>query len=138
MSKYDKTMMAVAFLWAEHATCDRLSVGCVISRDERILVQGYNGAPKGMPHCPPLHEPERCLAVHAEQNTIAWAARTGISLLNSTAYSTHQPCLICARLLITAGITRVVYSEPYRLIDGLELLEVAGIDTYRFEWESNS
>ena len=121
-------MMQVAYLWAEHSTCDRLSVGVVISRDERILVQGYNGSPKGMKHCPRNHSTEECLAVHAEQNAIAWAARTGVSLYNATLYCTHQPCLICARLIITTGINRVVYAEPYRLEDGLALLRQASIN----------
>jgi len=161
MGKYDETMMATAFLWAEHATCSRLHVGCVFARDERVLVQGYNGAPKGMPHCDHRCNcgtsnsnehavnckvgPEGCQAVHAEQNAIAWAARQGIPLLGSTAYSTHQPCLICARLLVSAGVSRVVYKHPYRLLEGLVLLEDAGVSVgcldqpeWRISWEYES
>jgi dCMP deaminase len=119
----ETTLLGTAYLWADRSTCARLKVGCVISRDGRILVQGYNGAPAGMPHCDYPHEPEDCLAVHAEANAIAFAARWGVMLEGAMLTCTHQPCLNCARLIINAGISRVIFSEPYRLKDGLRLLQ---------------
>lgn len=151
MSKYDKTMMGTAELWAENATCSRLHVGCVMAKGDRIMVTGYNGAPSGLPHCDHVcncdvsevtdrkpdeeffHQsfcksgPENCKAVHAEQNAIAWAARNGVPLLGATCYTTHQPCLVCARLIVSAGIERVVYREEYRDPAGLLLLKQASL-----------
>lgn len=156
--KYDRTMMATAELWAKHGTCSRMQVGVVFAKESRILVQGYNGAPKGLTHCD--HEcncdefiarfpnvmfmeeghfqdcksQQPCdWAVHAEQNGIAWAARTGVSLDGSTAYSTHQPCAVCARLIITSGVARVVYKHPYRRSEGLELLREASVRVLKLE-----
>lgn len=141
------TLMSTAHLWAERSTCSRLHVGCVLHRDGRILVQGYNGAPAGLSHCD--HEcscvltdhgehypdcnsgPQNCRAVHAEQNAIAWAARWGVGLENAEAVITHQPCLACARLLINAGLIQVTFQEPYRLQDGVNLLIEAGIPVYQ-------
>lgn len=126
------TLLSTAFLWAERSTCDRRKVGCVISRDGRILVQGYNGAPAGMPHCDYPHEPNECLAVHAEANAIAFAARWGVMLEGAILTCTDEPCLNCARLIINAGITQVSYARPYRLHDGLALLRDAGIKVLGF------
>lgn len=126
--------MATAYLWAERGTCERLKVGCVISREGRILVQGYNGAPPGLPHCPgdknffDVHLPEDCLAVHAEQNAIAWAARNGVALEGASLHVTHMPCLACARSIITAGISSVMYADRYRDEAGFELLREAGLN----------
>lgn len=146
-------LMQSAYLWAQRSTCSRLHVGCVIERDGRILVQGYNGAPAGLDHC--NHEctcdiegyraqfpsktwahasvcnsAQPCLqAVHAEQNAIAYAARHGVGLEGASAWVTNQPCMSCAQSLINAGITDVYYFEPYRLPDGIELLRAAGIGT---------
>lgn len=150
----ENALMATAFIWAQRSTCSRLSVGAVIHREGRILVQGYNGAPAGLPHCD--HEcncswadnpkanakgrghkewcasgPVYCRAVHAEQNAIAWAARVGVRLEGSEIMVTHQPCLACARSLINAGVEKVFFVEEYRLKDGLELLIEAGIRVER-------
>ena len=123
----ESLLMDTARLWAARSTCSRLQVGCVISRDGRILVQGYNGAPSGLPHCDGEHEPEECRAVHAEQGAIAHAARNGVALQGATLHVTNMPCLSCARSIINSGITVVVYDEPYRLRDGVDLLKAAGI-----------
>jgi len=127
----DEALFANAEIWAERSTCDRLHVGCVIHRNGRTLVTGYNGAPPGMSHCPPNHSPDDCLAVHAEQNAIAFAARWGVELEGAAIVVTHQPCLSCARLVISSGLISVTYKHPYRLIDGLLLLEAAGITVTR-------
>jgi dCMP deaminase len=134
----EEALVETAFVWARRSTCSRLSVGAVIHREGRILSQGYNGAPAGLPHCPldepekdrvRVHTPEECRAVHAEANAIAWAARHGVGLEGSGIVITHQPCLNCARLIINAGISSVVYVHPYRLLDGVSLLLDAGIQT---------
>lgn len=150
----DEALLETAIIWARRSTCDRLHVGCVMERDGRILVQGYNGAPAGLAHCD--HEcscvltdhgthyadcntgPDNCRAVHAEQNAIAWAARLGVGLEGASAWVTHQPCLSCARSMINAGIREVHYIHPYRLKDGVELLREAGIKVSHhlaFGWE---
>ena len=136
-SSRDNTLMGVAELWAEHSTCSRLSVGAVISRDGRSLSSGYNGAPKGMPHCVHnntvvingvvLGESGCTTAVHAELNAIAFAARYGMSTDGADLHCTHQPCLNCAMAIINAGIIRVVYLHPYRDPAGTNLLLAAGV-----------
>ena len=143
-----EALLQTAHVWADRSTCDRLHVGCVIAREGRILVQGYNGAPSGLPHC--VHEKEilesdegvikeywsdgPCItAEHAERNAIAWAARNGVKLKGAEMYITHMPCLPCAMSIINAGIYKVVYREPYRLTDGVELLERAGITVYQVD-----
>lgn len=145
--------METAFIWARRSTCSRLHVGCVIHREGRILVQGYNGAPAGLEHC--NHECECDLkplmaekglghklwcpaakpctrSVHAEQNAISYAARFGVGLEGAELFCTNQPCLSCAQTIINAGIGRVIYAEPYRLREGHELLEEAGIEVGQF------
>lgn len=147
MSKLDRNqaMMATAYLWSQRSTCSRLQVGAVFQRDGRILVQGYNGAPAGLPHCnhsctccvsgpePALHH-EQCKkiqpctqAVHAEQNGISYAAKWGVALEGSILHCTHQPCLTCSLSIVNLGLSAVIYCEPYRLTDGVELLEAAGV-----------
>lgn len=140
----DKTLMGVAQLWSEHATCSRLAVGAVISRDGRSFSTGYNGSPKGMPHCDHstcycdetgliAHDCDKhgtCrTAVHAELNAIAFAARHGLATEGAELHSTHQPCLNCAMAIINAGIVRVVFLHPYRDDAGLDLLKAAGVTT---------
>lgn len=139
-------LMRTADLWAEKGTCSRLQVGAVFAREGRILVQGYNGAPAGLPHCNhscdcgrPHDHWSDCRssmpcerAVHAEQNGIAWAAREGVGLKDAELYSTHEPCINCARSIINAGIRDVTFRHPYRLHDGLELMREAGIHIYQF------
>lgn len=124
----DQTLMDTAWAWSRRSTCDRLHVGAVFSLEGRILAQGYNGSPKGMPHCPPDHDTEDCLAVHAEANAISWAARNGVRLDFSELHVTHEPCLQCARLLVNVGVDKITFQEAYRLHDGYRLLEAAGIN----------
>jgi dCMP deaminase len=81
-----------------------------------------------MPHCDYPHETKDCLAVHAEANAISWAARNGVRLDYSELHVTHEPCLQCARLILNAGVERVMFQEPYRLHEGYELLVSAGVD----------
>lgn len=133
-----EALIATAFIWARRSTCDRLSVGAVIHRNGRILVQGYNGAPSGLDHCPIEHESDECRAVHAEQNAIAFAARHGVEVDGAEIVVTHQPCLSCARSIINSGIKSVTYVHPYRLIDGVLLLREAGITVDEvIDWEDS-
>ena len=114
---WDDYFMNIAFTVAERSTCDRAHVGAVIVRDRRILTTGYNGAPAGLPHCDEvghLMVDGHCVrTLHAEQNAIIQAALHGVDIAGSTIYVTHQPCLTCAKMIINAGITRVVYAGNY-------------------------
>lgn len=133
--------MDVARVMASRSTCSRASVGAVIAQDTRVVATGYNGAPAGLPHCDhecdcgtPEHIDGYCaslqpcaVAVHAEANAIAFAAKHGVVTDRATLYVTLSPCLSCARLIINAGITDVVYGEQYRNVSGLDLLRSAGV-----------
>ncbi len=140
----DEYFMNIAEVVATRATCLRNCVGAVIVRDKRIISTGYNGAPRNLEHCldigcirdqeniesGTMHEV--CRAVHAEQNAIIQAALHGVSTKDSVMYVTHQPCIICAKMIINAGIRRVVYGKEYPDVAGLELFGEAGILTRRF------
>ena len=117
--------MTIAHQVASRTTCIRRAVGAIVVNDKRILATGYNGTPMGLPHCEEtgclrekLHVPsgkchELCRGVHAEQNAITQAAYHGVSVNGGTVYCTHQPCVVCTKMLINAGIKRVVYGNPY-------------------------
>ena len=113
--------MRIAYMVSERSTCIRRRVGCVLVKDKRILATGYNGAPSGLPTCKERGEclrrklgvasgthAEICYAVHAEQNAIIQAARLGVSIDGATLYCTHQPCSLCTRMIINAGLSQVV------------------------------
>jgi dCMP deaminase len=123
--------MEIARTVATRATCPRARVGAVLTRDRRILTTGYNGAPRGVQHCTDVG----CLmvdghcqrAVHAEANAIVQGALHGVSLEGATAYCTHQPCAGCSKLLISAGVVRIVYADAYPDAIAAELLAEAGV-----------
>jgi dCMP deaminase len=128
----DELLVHMTHAVSERSTCNRLNVGAIIARQGRMITSGYNGPPSGLPHCvhaamdgTPCHD-----AVHAEANAIAFAARYGSSTEGAELFVTHSPCVSCAQLIVQAGIVRVVYSQEYRSLDGLDLLEKAGIETY--------
>ncbi len=138
--KWDNRFMDVARLVAGWSSCCRENrqVGCVIVKNKRILTTGYNGAPSGVENCkergscmrdelkiPSGKELEKCYATHAEQNALIQAARQGVSVEGATVYCTHQPCAICSKLMINAGIVRIVYGESYPDGFSLELLKEA-------------
>lgn len=125
-AEWDNYFMSVAELIKTRSTCIRRQVGAVIVRDNRIVTTGYNGAPSGLTHCTDIgtcirekrHVPsgerhELCRALHAEQNAIIQAAKLGISVDGATIYVTVQPCAICAKMLINAGIKRIVFKGEY-------------------------
>lgn len=128
----DQMMLGMAEYVAMRGSCTKLQVGAVIARDHRCISTGYNGAPAGVAHCShTLAEDARITcerSVHAEANAVAYAARYGVSTEGCTLYVTHQPCINCAKLIINAGIRRVVYRFPYRLTEGIELMREVGID----------
>ncbi len=143
----DEYFMKIAKVVATRSTCLRQKVGAVIVKDKRILATGYNGAPSGLPHCdevgcmrerlkvPSGERQELCRGVHAEQNAVIQAAKFGISVDGATLYSTHCPCITCAKIIINAGIKKVVYGKEYADKNGLKLLEEAGIEVVYFPLE---
>jgi dCMP deaminase len=122
---WDEYFMQIAHLVSQRSTCLRRNVGAVIVKDKRMLATGYNGAPSGIAHCldtgclrekmkiPSGQRHELCRGLHAEQNAIIQASLYGISVKGSTFYVTNQPCVICAKMLINAGISEVVVSAGY-------------------------
>ena len=130
----------MAELTAQRSTCLRRHVGAVIVKDKHIVATGYNGAPRGIAHCdekggclrqkmgvPSGQRHELCRALHAEQNAIIQAATLGQSIENATIYITHQPCVICAKMIINAGIKRIVVKEGYPDELSVEILDEAGL-----------
>lgn len=123
--------MQIAQTVATRATCPRLSVGCVLVRDHRMLTTGYNGSPRGVAHCTDagcIVVNDHCQrATHAEANAVVQGALHGVNLAGSTAYCTHQPCVNCTKLFISAGVTRLVYAAPYDDPVAESLLREAGV-----------
>lgn len=146
---WDEYYMSMVELVKERSTCLRRKVGAVIVKDQRILTSGYNGAPSGCDHCedvgclrqklnvPSGERHELCRALHAEQNAIVQAAFHGISIEGSTIYVSTQPCVICSKLIINAGIVRVIYNGDYPDALSMQLLEEAGIQVERYCLTSN-
>jgi dCMP deaminase len=131
---WDEYFMQIAHTVSGRATCRRRSVGAVIERNRRILATGYNGAPRGVPHCEEwgCDITQKCeLAAHAEQNAIAQAAANGISCEGATMYVMCQPCNVCAKMLINAGIKRVVFEGDYPDDLALRLFAHAGVELVR-------
>ena len=127
--------------YAEGRTSPNPLVGAVIVRDKRVMTTGYNGAPAGVRTCvergeclrkklgiPSGTRHEMCYAVHAEQNAIIQAAKLGVSIEGATLYCTHQPCILCAKMIVNSGITRVVYGEGYPDEFSMEIFDEAGVD----------
>lgn len=128
---WDEYFMEVARTVASRATCPRASVGAVLVRGHRILTTGYNGAPRGVAHCSEIGcemVSGHCVrSTHAEANAVVQGALHGVSLEGATAYCTHQPCVNCAKLLISAGIVRIVYSDAYVDPFSQQMLAEAGV-----------
>jgi dCMP deaminase len=135
--------MEIAKMVALRSTCLRRKTGAVIVRDKRILATGYNGAPSGVRHCdevgclreelgiPSGERHELCRGLHAEQNAILQAALHGVSLKDSEIFTTHEPCILCSKMLINVGIKKIYYLEPYPDELARELLEEAGVERIR-------
>ena len=111
---WDKYLISLAVLATKRSSCNRLQVGCVIVRDNRVISTGYNGFLQGSPHISRVVNNHEQFTIHAEQNAICFAAKEGVSLCDSVAYVTHYPCINCFKLLIAAGIKEVKYLENYK------------------------
>jgi dCMP deaminase len=133
---WDEYFMQIARTVATRATCPRASVGAVLVREHRILTTGYNGAPRGVAHCTQagcmLVNDHCARATHAEANAIVQGALHGVGLQNATAYCTHQPCVNCSKLLISAGVVKIIYQQPYPDAIATELLAEAGVALLSF------
>ena len=137
--------MAITKMVAMRSTCLRRKVGAVLVKDKRILATGYNGAPAGLQHCervgclrerleiPQGERHELCRGTHSEQNAIIQAATFGVSIKEATLYSTHFPCVLCTKMIINAGIIRVVYLQGYADDLSQEMIQEAGIEVSRLK-----
>jgi dCMP deaminase len=144
---WDQYFLNIANVVAGRSTCLRRQVGALVVKDKRILTTGYNGAPRGLAHCydtgclrdkagaasGTTHE--LCRGLHAEQNAILQAALHGVSIDGGVMYSTHQPCVLCTKMVINAGLWAIYYLEPYEDPLAHRLLEEAGIVTQKMESE---
>jgi len=137
---WDEYFMSIAEQVAGRSTCLRRRTGAVLVKDKRILATGYNGVPSGLAHCEEagcLREQRRiesgshhelCRGIHAEQNAVIQAAKHGIPIDRATVYSTHQPCVLCAKILLNAGVADIVYRDPYPDALSAQLLSEAGVN----------
>ncbi|MBD3311083.1 MAG: cell division protein DedD [Candidatus Magasanikbacteria bacterium] len=146
---WDEYFMEVAHAVAKRATCDRGRSGCVIAKNKQILVTGYVGSAAGLPHCDEVghqmktvthedgHQSQHCVrTTHAEQNAIVQAAKIGIAIKNATLYCKMTPCTVCARMIINAGIKRVVCEKKYHAGEESEIMfRKVGIELDYFEEE---
>ena len=134
----DLRYLRMAAIWAENSYCQRRKVGALIVKDKMIISDGYNGTPSGFENvCEDENNLTKPYVLHAEANAITKIARSNNSSDGATMYVTASPCIECAKLIIQAGIKRVVYSEHYRLEDGIELLKRAGIEVIYIELNEN-
>jgi len=136
--------MEIAHLVSRRSTCLRRQVGAVLVKGKNILATGYNGTPSGISHCeqtgclrqqlnvPSGERHELCRGLHAEQNAIIQAAKHGVNITGATLYCTNSPCIICTKMLINAGICRIVYQEGYPDTLSLEMLDESGIEVMEF------
>jgi dCMP deaminase len=131
---WDEYFMTVAYLISNRSTCEKLHVGAVIIRDKRIITTGYNGHIPGSPHSSLQIDGHEQMTIHAETNAIADAAKRGISLMDSTVYVTHFPCINCTKNLIASGIKEVIYGEDYHNNEiCLELFKLGNIMVKKYE-----
>ena len=130
----DRRYIRMAGIWAENSYCKRRKVGALIVKDKMIISDGYNGTPSGFENvCEDENNVTKPYVLHAEANAITKIARSNNSSDGATLYVTASPCIECAKLIIQARIKRVVYSEKYRLEDGIDLLRRAGIEIIYLE-----
>ena len=125
----DKRYLRMARIWAENSYCRRRQVGALLVKDQMIISDGYNGTPAGFTNvCEDEDGSTKPYVLHAEANAITKVARSGNASAGSSLYITASPCMECSKLIIQAGIKRVVFNELYRLSDGLDLLANAGVE----------
>lgn len=141
---WDEYFMQIAKLVAQRSTCLRRKVGAILVRDKRVLCTGYNGAPQGLTHCsevgclrekwgiPSGQRQEICRGLHAEQNAIIQGALHGVSIKNSLLYCTHQPCITCSKMIINAGIKKIIFQGDYPDPLAQQVLKEAGIKLIKY------
>ena len=125
----DRRYARMALIWAENSYCERRKVGALVVKNNMIISDGYNGTPTGFENiCEDENNVSKPYVLHAEANAITKLARSSNSSDGATLYVTASPCIECAKLIIQSGIKRVIYTEQYRLTDGVDLLKRAGIE----------
>ncbi len=130
----DQRYLKMADIWAQNSYCKRRKVGALLVKDKMIISDGYNGTPSGFENeCEDEDNQTKTYVLHAEANAITKVAKSGNSSLGATLYVTSSPCIECSKLIIQAGIKRVVFTENYRLEDGINLLKRANIDVEQVE-----
>ncbi len=128
-TELDLRYLRMAHIWAENSYCKRRQVGALIVKDKMIISDGFNGTPSGFENvCEDENNVTKPYVLHAEANAITKIARSGNNSEGATLYVTDAPCIECSKLIIQAGIRRVLYTRTYRLTDGIELLQRAGIE----------
>jgi dCMP deaminase len=134
--KLDQRYLAMARIWSHNSYCKRRQVGALIVKNKMIISDGYNGTPSGFENeCEDKNNKTKAYVLHAEANAITKVAHSNNSSEGATLYVTSSPCIECAKLIIQAGIKRVVFSEKYHTVEGVELLERAHIDISHIEEE---
>ncbi|MBQ2151520.1 MAG: dCMP deaminase family protein [Bacteroidales bacterium] len=134
MEKFDHRYLEMAEVWARNSYCKRRQVGALIVKDRMIISDGYNGTPSGFENiCEDENGVTKPYVLHAEANAITKVAKSGNSSQGATLYVTASPCMECSKLIIQAGIKRVVYKDEYRLTDGVDLLRRAGIEVEKID-----
>ncbi|MEA5005092.1 MAG: dCMP deaminase family protein [Rikenellaceae bacterium] len=132
--QFDRSYLEMAAVWAKNSYCKRRQVGALLVKDRMIISDGYNGTPAGFENiCEDDEGHTKPYVLHAEANAITKVAKSGNNSKGATMYVTTAPCLECAKLIIQAGITRLVYKDDYRVSDGIDLLRRAGIEIVNFE-----
>lgn len=132
--QFDRSYLEMASVWAKNSYCTRRQVGAILVKDRMIISDGYNGTPSGFENvCEDENGVTKPYVLHAEANAITKVAKSHNSSLGATLYITDSPCMECAKLIIQAGIARVVYARDYRITDGIDLLRRAGIEVVKFE-----
>ncbi|OJV35904.1 MAG: CMP deaminase [Bacteroidales bacterium 36-12] len=130
----DQRYMRMARIWAENSYCERRKVGALLVKNKMIISDGYNGTPSGFENkCEDENNNSKAYVLHAEANAISKIARSHNSSDGATLYVTASPCIECSKLIIQAGIKRVIYGEEYRIMDGVDLLKRAGIEVELLE-----
>ena len=135
MEKFDSRYLEMAEIWAHNSYCKRRQVGALLVKDKMIISDGYNGTPAGFENECEDGNVTKPYVLHAEANAITKVAKSGNSSAGATLYVTASPCIECSKLIIQSGISRVVYSEEYRLDDGIQLLRRAGIEVEKIDVE---
>lgn len=134
MNKFDHSYLEMARVWAKNSYCKRRQVGALLVKNKMIISDGYNGTPSGFENvCEDENDKTKSYVLHAEANAITKVAKSANSSDGATLYVTAAPCIECAKLIIQAGIKRVVYSDDYRLEEGINLLKRAGIEVDKME-----